>query len=266
MPHLRLAAAQLNTVVGDLPGNVERILAALGRRRGGGGGPLRGARARHPGLPARGPAPQARLRRRQRGRAREGGGGHRAAARSWSASSAAAPGGHGLANAAAVCARRSGGRRLPQTVPPQLRRVRRAALVRCRRRAADALRGGRCLGRACPSARTSGSTTGPWPTPAGPGPTWWSNLNASPYNRGRRHERLAMLDGAGGRGWLRHRLREPGRRAGRARLRRRLAHRGEPTARCSPSGAQFADDLVVVDLPIGPRRMHAVTELLPRVP
>ena len=29
MPHLRLAAAQLNTVVGDLSGNVERILAAL---------------------------------------------------------------------------------------------------------------------------------------------------------------------------------------------------------------------------------------------
>ena len=29
MPHLRLAAAQLNTVVGDLSGNVERVLAAL---------------------------------------------------------------------------------------------------------------------------------------------------------------------------------------------------------------------------------------------
>src|SRR6202161_2258647 len=29
MPHLRLAAAQLNTVVGDLPGNVDRVLSAL---------------------------------------------------------------------------------------------------------------------------------------------------------------------------------------------------------------------------------------------
>ncbi len=29
MPHLRLAAAQLNTVVGDLSGNVERVLSAL---------------------------------------------------------------------------------------------------------------------------------------------------------------------------------------------------------------------------------------------
>ncbi len=29
MPHLRLAAAQLNTVVGDLTGNVERVLKAL---------------------------------------------------------------------------------------------------------------------------------------------------------------------------------------------------------------------------------------------
>src|SRR5271168_4225197 len=28
-PHLRLAAAQLNTVVGDLSGNVDRVLAAL---------------------------------------------------------------------------------------------------------------------------------------------------------------------------------------------------------------------------------------------
>jgi NAD+ synthase (glutamine-hydrolysing) len=29
MPSLRLAAAQLNTVVGDLSGNVERVLRAL---------------------------------------------------------------------------------------------------------------------------------------------------------------------------------------------------------------------------------------------
>jgi predicted amidohydrolase len=29
MPSLRLAAAQLNTVVGDLSGNVQRILAAV---------------------------------------------------------------------------------------------------------------------------------------------------------------------------------------------------------------------------------------------
>src|SRR6516225_6997575 len=29
MPHLRLAVAQLNTVVGDLSGNVERVLSAL---------------------------------------------------------------------------------------------------------------------------------------------------------------------------------------------------------------------------------------------
>jgi len=29
MPNLRLAAAQLNTVVGDLAGNVEKVLAAL---------------------------------------------------------------------------------------------------------------------------------------------------------------------------------------------------------------------------------------------
>ena len=31
------------------------------------------------------------------------------------------------------------------------------------------------------------------------------------------------------------------------------------------SGAQFGTDLVVVDLPVGPHRPHAVTELLPRI-
>src|ERR1700758_4023902 len=36
MTHLRLAAAQLNTVVGDLAGNVERILRALAHAEGGG--------------------------------------------------------------------------------------------------------------------------------------------------------------------------------------------------------------------------------------
>ena len=52
------------------------------------------------------------------------------------------------------------------------------------------------------------------------------NLNASPYNCGRHAERLAMLQRAGGRGGMRHRLRQPGRRSGRAGLRWRLAHRG----------------------------------------
>ncbi|MBV8462675.1 MAG: NAD+ synthase, partial [Acidimicrobiales bacterium] len=89
------------------------------------------------------------------------------------------------------------------------------------------------------------------------------NLNASPYNRGRRTERLAMLS-------------------------RRVAEAGCPIAYVNQvggqdelvfdgdslvvgadgtlvaSGAQFAEDLVVVDLPIGRHQPHAVTELLPR--
>ena len=91
------------------------------------------------------------------------------------------------------------------------------------------------------------------------------NLNASPYNRGRRAERLAMLSRPGGRGRLRHRLREPGGRPGRARLRRRLARRGgrrdagRPRARSSPRTWSSST------CPIGPHRPHAVTELLPRV-
>ena len=50
-------------------------------------------------------------------------------------------------------------------------------------------------GWACPSARTSGSTTGPWRRPGRAGADVVVNLNASPYNRGRRAERLAMLSG-----------------------------------------------------------------------
>ena len=78
MSHLRLAAAQLNTVVGDLAGNVDRILGALAAAEAAGRRHLRRARAGHPRLPARGPPPQAHLRGRQRRRAREGGRRHRA--------------------------------------------------------------------------------------------------------------------------------------------------------------------------------------------
>ena len=142
------------------------------RRRGGRGRPLRGARARHPRLPARGPPPQAGLRGRQRGRPGEGGGGHprlrhRGRFR----------GGRTRRAGAGQRGRRlrpgPGGRRLPQAVPPQLRRVRRAALLRGRDRAADALPRGRGLGGRLDLRGRVVRRTGRWPTPAGPAPTWW---------------------------------------------------------------------------------------------
>ena len=179
MSHLRLAAAQLNTVVGDLAGNVDRILAALAAAEAAGRRPLRGARAGHPGLPARGPPPQAGLRGRQRGRAGEGGRGHRAVRRRGRLRGGHARR-HGPVQRAAVCA---GGRvvgDLPQALPAQLRRVRRAALVRPERRDARPSSAWPGRGWASRSARTCGSPTARWPSRGGPGPTWWSTSTPRP--------------------------------------------------------------------------------------
>ena len=90
------------------------------------------------------------------------------------------------------------------------------------------------------------------------------NLNASPYNRGRRAERLAVLS---------RRVAEAGCAVAYVNQvggQDELVFDGDSlvVARDGTlvaSGAQFAEDLVVVDLPIGPHRPHAVTELLPRV-
>ena len=90
------------------------------------------------------------------------------------------------------------------------------------------------------------------------------NLNASPYNRGRRAERLAMLRG---------RVAEAGcaiAYVNQVGGQDELVFDGDSLIVAADgtlvaSGAQFAEDLVVVDLPIGPHRPHAVTELLPRI-
>ena len=90
------------------------------------------------------------------------------------------------------------------------------------------------------------------------------NLNASPYNRGRRAERLAMLSG----------------RVAEARCaiayvnqvggQDELVFDGDSLLMGADgtllgAGAQFAEDLVVVDLPIGSHPARVVTELLPRI-
>ncbi len=175
----------------------------------------------------------------------------------------AAPGGFGLANAAAVCA---GGRVagvyrkrflpnygvfdeqrwfVPSTETPELYGI-----------------GGAWVGVSiCEDVWFDG---GPAAHEGRAGADVVVNLNSSPYNRGRRNARLAVL-------------------------RRRVAEAGCPIAYVNQvggqdelvfdgdslvvaadgtlvaSGRQFGTDLVVVDLPVGPHRPQAVTELVPRV-
>ena len=206
MPHLRLAAAQLNTVVGDLSGNVDRILAALAAAEAAGGGHLR----RCPSWPYPGYPPEDLL-------LKPGFVADNVTALEKVAAATrhcavvvgfvgAAPGGVGLANAAAVCA---GGRVVgvyrkrflpnygvfdeqrwfvPSDEPPPLFGVA-GRLGRClhlrgrlvRRRPGRAGRAGRrrCRGRTSTRRPTTGAV-GPsaspccragWPRPAAPSPT-----------------------------------------------------------------------------------------------
>ena len=100
MPTIRVGLAQLNTVVGDLDGNVDRILDAIDEAEAA-GCDLRGLpRAGRHRLPARGPAAQAGFVADNRRRARE------VAARTGGAprSSASSTPGATCHNAAAVCA------------------------------------------------------------------------------------------------------------------------------------------------------------------
>ena len=99
------------------------------------------------------------------------------------------------------------------------------------------------------------------------------NINGSPFSVGKgarartdaRHARRRLA--------LRDRLRQPGRRSGRVGLRRGLARRSTTKARCSPAATQFAEQLLVVDVPIPPvyrkrlldPRGRATRTLLPTV-
>ena len=223
MPHLRLAAAQLNTVVGDLSGNVERILDALAAAEAAGADICVVPELAIPGYP-----PEDLL-------LKPGFVADNVAALEKVAAATgqcavvvgfvgAAPGGEGLANAAAVCA---GGRVvgvyrkrflpnygvfdeqrwfIPSHEPPALFGV-----------------------------------AGAWVGVSICEDVWFDDgpvAHAGPGRRGRRRQpqRLALQPGpaggaprdaagAGGRSRLRHRVRQPGGRAGRAGLRRRLPHR-----------------------------------------
>ena len=173
MPRLRLAAAQLDTVVGDLAGNVERVLGALAAAERAGadicvtpelaitGYPPEDLLLK-PGFVADNVAALEKVAAATTGRCAVVVG-----------FVGAAPGGAGLANAAAVCA---GGRVLgvyrKRFLPNYgvFDEQRWFVPGRPNRRRSS---GSPAPGSGSPSARTSGSTTGRWPTPAGPAPTSW---------------------------------------------------------------------------------------------
>jgi NAD+ synthase (glutamine-hydrolysing) len=262
MPHLRLAAAQLNTVVGDLAGNVELILEALAAAEAAGADLCVMPELAIPGYP-----PEDLL-------LKPGFVADNVAALEKVAAAtrdcavvvgfvAAAPGGRGLANAAAVCARgRVAGvyrkQCLPNygvfdeqryfeagTEPPTLFHV-----------------AGAWVGVSI--CEDVWFDDGPVAQAGRAGADVVVNLNASPYNRGRRRERLAMLEG---------RVAEAGcaiAYVNQVGGQDELVFDGDSLIMGAggallAAGAQFAPDFVVVDLPVGPHRMHAVTELLPRV-
>ncbi len=262
MPLLRLAAAQLNTVVGDLSGNVERILRALAAAEAAGADICVVPELAIPGYP-----PEDLL-------LKPGFVADNVAALEKVAAATghcaivvgfvgAAPGSVGLANAAAVCA---GGRIagvyrkrflpnygvfdeqrwfVPSEEPPPLFAV------------AGALVG-------VSICEDVWFDDGPVAQAGRGGADVVVNLNASPYNRGRRHERLTMLSG---------RVAEAGcaiAYVNQVGGQDELVFDGDSLivgadGSLVGSGAQFAEDLVVVDVPIGEHSARTVTELLPRV-
>ena len=127
---MRLALAQINSVVGDIDGNAARIVDWLagGPRRERRPRPLPGARGHR--LSARGPAPPPRVRAR-----RAAGGREIAHATHGVTALVGAP--HldaDLYNACFVLAARRGAVHLPQALPAELRRLRRRPLLRAGRR------------------------------------------------------------------------------------------------------------------------------------
>jgi NAD+ synthase (glutamine-hydrolysing) len=262
MPYLRLAAAQLNTVVGDLAGNVEQILGALAAAEAAGADICIVPELAIPGYP-----PEDLL-------LKPGFVADNVAALEKVAAATgqcavvvgfvgAADGGAGLANAAAVCA---GGRVvgvyrkrflpnygvfdeqrwfIPSYEPPTLFGI-----------------AGAWVGVSI--CEDVWFDDGPVAQEGRAGADVVVNINASPYNRGRHEERLSLL---------RRRVDEAGcaiAYVNQVGGQDELVFDGDSLVVAADgtliaSGAQFDTDLVVVDLPLGPHRSHAISELLPRV-
>ena len=236
VPRLRVAAAQLNLVVGDLDGNAARILDAYERRRAAGCDLVV-----FPELAVTGYPPEDLLLKPAFVAA-----GRRVRSRSSRPAPGAARGGDRLPRARPAtsttrrrCARDGrGARRVPQAAAAELRRLRRAALLRrrrpIRRAAVRHRRASRSRVSICEDAW---SPTGPILTQAAGGAELVVNINASPYYAGRLREREAMLADPRRRRVGPDRVREPRRRPGRARVRRRVAVVRRRRRRCSPGPA-----------------------------
>jgi NAD+ synthase (glutamine-hydrolysing) len=262
MEHLRLAAAQLNTVVGDLPGNVDRVLGALSQAEAAGAD-----LCLVPELAITGYPPEDLL-------LKPGFVADNATALE---KVAAATGrcaivvgyvdqvadGSGLANAAAVCA----GGRVVGTYHKHL--LPNYGVFDEQRWFVPSR-----------SAPTLFEVAGAWVGVSICEDVWFAegpvarqgragadvvvNLNASPYNRGRRTERLAML---------RQRVAEAGcaiAYVNQVGGQDELVFDGDSLivgadGTLLASGAQFATDLVVVDLPLVPERRSRVQSALPHV-
>ena len=219
MGRLRIASCQINTRVGDLDHNVERILDALRAGRGGRVRPGRVPRAGHHRLPARGPAAEARLRRRQPASRSSGWRRPPDAAWPWSASStrAATSATRRRSAPTARCAGVYRKRELPNyAVFDEMRYFARRPGAR------DSSTSSAASASASRSARTRGTRPGPIADQADSGAELIVNLNASPYAEGKQARRERHAGDPGGRRVVRARLRQPGRRPGRAGLRRRL--------------------------------------------
>ena len=94
------------------------------------------------------------------------------------------------------------------------------------------------------------SPIGPILTQAAGGAELIVNINASPYYAGRIRERETMLATRAADAQVPDRVREPRRRPGRARLRRRVAWCSTRAAALVARAKQFAEDLLVVDLDV----------------
>ena len=262
MPHLRLAAAQLNTVVGDLSGNVERILGALAAAE------VAGADlCVMPELAITGYPPEDLL-------LKPGFVADNVAALEKVATAtgqcavvvgfvAAAEGGTGLANAAAVCAGgRVAGVYRKHLLPNYGVFDEQRWFVPGREQPMLFGIAGAWVGvSVCEDVWFD---DGPVAHLGRAGADVVVNINASPYNRGRRTERLAMLRG---------RVAESGCAVAYVNQvggQDELVFDGDSLVVASDgtllaSGKQFETDLVIVDMPVGPHRPHGVTELLPRM-
>ena len=185
---MRIALAQLNVVVGDLDGNVARIVAAVEEAQ----------RAEAdlvvlPELAVTGYPPEDLLLRPGFVRAAREAVDEVARACTGVVALVGGPSfERDLANAAFVCAEGRVEGDLPQALPAELRRLRRAPLLRGRPRAAAARARGRPR-RARRSARTSGSPGRRRPTSRSAGATLIVNLSASPFHVGKAEEREEML-------------------------------------------------------------------------